>query len=259
MIVEDQVYIGEDLRDRLKRFDVLGPFTNGMDALKAPRPDLAILDIDLSDDMTGMDVAEQLNKEQEVPVIFLTKVQDDQNVYDRISAFNFPVYYISKPVSTNELLVNVKNALGHIPVDDSENQIESDVEDGQTDELGDLTLFRGKMLLRNGNVQHSIDIEKDIIYATADGVTTLLYTTVQKPPIVISTHLKDFLTRIREHTDVIVRTSRSNAINIQRLKSIVDSRRNLSKNKSLILDGTDQKITLSVRFRHNVMNRFDSL
>ena len=72
--------------------------------------DLIILDIDMPE-MSGFDMYEnikQKGKTKNVPVIFLTGVEDDE-IIDKVKALNED--YILKPISTEALLTHVKEQL----------------------------------------------------------------------------------------------------------------------------------------------------
>ena len=78
LLVEDDWIIAKEISYTLQDlgFDVIGSFDTGEEALKgvkALQPDIVLLDIDLSSEHTGIDVARRLKAESSVPFVFLTE------------------------------------------------------------------------------------------------------------------------------------------------------------------------------------------
>lgn len=77
LVVEDEILIALELESLLQDLghDVVGIAASSADALSLGRdlkPDLAFVDIHLSDGPTGVDVARHLSSEHEVTVLFMT-------------------------------------------------------------------------------------------------------------------------------------------------------------------------------------------
>lgn len=82
LIVEDEVIIADNIRDTLKNLDynVFEPainFTEAIETIKSEKPDIAILDVQLSDKKTGIDLAKVISEQYNFPFIFLTSNSDD--------------------------------------------------------------------------------------------------------------------------------------------------------------------------------------
>lgn len=250
MILEDKRFLAEDLVDRLSDYEIMGPYPSGEEALEAAEnelPTVGVFDIELKGQLNGIDVAERINKAKVIPIIYLTKIQDDQSIYDRISAAEFPVFFVSKPVSNTELKINLSNAfkaLGNILEDET---LEED--DSPIDVLSD------RVLLRSNTGVQSVDI-KDLIFLEADRDTTKVFAATQSHPIVVSTHLKDFLEKLSAMSNDMLRVNRSNAVNIRKILEIKDDLRNISTKKTLILKDTEETVGLSPIYRKELMARF---
>lgn len=113
-IVEDERIIAEDLKRMLERlgYQVVGLAANGEDAIKkieATKPDLVLMDIRIQGDMDGVDVAEHVVAEFELPVIYLTAYADEITV-DRAKG-TLPSAYILKPFEERSLKTTVDLAL----------------------------------------------------------------------------------------------------------------------------------------------------
>lgn len=113
-ILEDDPFIAEDIRDCLSNADyqVAGlahSLEKAEEVLKTIQPDIALLDINLGDNLDGLKVAEKINKEYGFPFIFLssysTKSVIEQAKYTR------PMGYIVKPFDEADLFTSIEIAL----------------------------------------------------------------------------------------------------------------------------------------------------
>ncbi len=249
MILEDKRYLADDLADRLSDYDLMGPFPTGEEALEAIEdglPDIGVFDIELKGELNGIDVAERINKRARIPIIYLTKIQDDQSIYTRITSAEFPVFFVSKPVSNTELKINLINAFSALRESSS---------DGTERQEVPMDVLNDRVLLRNTDGVYSVHVE-DFIFVEADGDTTRVFCVTHKYPIVVSTHLKDFLEKIERLSKNILRVNRSNAVNIRKIVQIKDEPKSITAKKTLILEGTEEKLTLSLKYKKDVLARF---
>lgn len=250
MILEDKRYLAEDLVDRLSEYTIIGPFATGEEALIAAEehlPTVGIFDIELKGVLSGIDVAEKLNENATVPIIYLTKIQDDQAIYDRIAAANFPVFFVSKPVSNNELKINLNNAFKAL----SEQQVE------KVDSVGKpvVDVLHDRVLLRHNTGVHSVGMD-DLIYVESDGDTTRVFCRGEEYPIVVGTHLKDFLDQLAALSNNVLRVNRFNAVNILKIVRIKDDLKSLSSRKILYLKDTEETLVLSQKYKRELLARF---
>lgn len=114
LLVEDDWIIAKEISYNLQDlgFEIAGHFDNAEEAyrqVKTLLPDLVILDIDLSGEMTGIELAAQLKKEGNTPFIFLTALADSQTVEKAKLAE--PYAYLVKPVSTETLYSTIEITL----------------------------------------------------------------------------------------------------------------------------------------------------
>lgn len=250
LIVEDQSIMSADLIDRISSFFDFEVFTaRDFTEAQGVDPDIAICDIQLQGDKDGVQVSKWLNGNKCVPVIFITKIQDDSRVYEEIAKLKFPTFYLAKPVTNNALRLSMQNALKELNSYDGDHQ----------KQIEGFSVIEKKVLLKNGTGQYVIDVEKDIIYLEANRETTKVYITTYHHPLIVAMHLKEFLLKLTELSDKVVRSSRSCAINLLKVQQIKDSKRNLSKNKYLQLEGVDGLIPLGAKYRADFMVRFKSL
>lgn len=104
VIVEDEFFAANHLRDLLVELgqDVVGMFDSGEEFLQNTQLefDAAILDIFLSEKLTGLDIAEELKRKKK-PFVFLTANQDKETLTQ--AARLKPVAYLSKPFKENDV------------------------------------------------------------------------------------------------------------------------------------------------------------
>jgi len=106
LIVEDEVLIAHQLKKRLLKlgYTVTDIVTNSEDALSSLRKNpahLVLMDIVIKGDVDGIDVADMVQQEFNIPVIFLTAYSDDDTL-DR-AELTKAYGYLVKPVQDQEL------------------------------------------------------------------------------------------------------------------------------------------------------------
>ena len=106
LIVEDEVIVAMELANRLGRlgYEVIGITERGEEAVvlaRERRPDLVLMDIRLAGPMDGIEVAEQIRRDCDIPVIYLT-AHSDGDTLER-AKHSAPSGYLRKPFDEREL------------------------------------------------------------------------------------------------------------------------------------------------------------
>ena len=114
LIVEDMGIVAEDLRLRLRKmgYDVVGTAASSEVALEKvmrEMPNLVLMDIRLEGSRDGIETAELIRSEFNIPAIFLTG-NTDQDTLRRAKASE-AYGFITKPFNENELKVMIEIAL----------------------------------------------------------------------------------------------------------------------------------------------------
>lgn len=114
LVVEDEIIIADHICDTLTDlgYEALEPVINYTEAIKtieAEKPDLAILDIQLSGRKTGIDIAEKIRSNYDFPFIFLTSNADPLTVAEAKKVM--PPAYLVKPFTQDELYSSIEIAL----------------------------------------------------------------------------------------------------------------------------------------------------
>jgi DNA-binding LytR/AlgR family response regulator len=114
LIVEDELIIAEDMSNILtgQGYQVTGIAMDAFEAvelLNAQRPDLVLLDINLSGKTDGIMLAEKINQTYGVPFIFTTSYTDGPTV-ERAKKVN-PLNYLVKPFKPEQLFTTIELAM----------------------------------------------------------------------------------------------------------------------------------------------------
>lgn len=108
LVVEDEVITALDIQRRLKSLGYIVPETvsSGEEAIKKVKeenPDLVLMDINLTDEMDGIEAASNIHSFSDIPVIYLTAFSDE-NILER-AKITEPYGYIVKPLKDRELQI----------------------------------------------------------------------------------------------------------------------------------------------------------
>lgn len=111
-IVENEFIIAEDLKSTVERlgYRVVGMGKSAADAMQQltrQQPELVLLDVQLSGQMEGLQVAEVLNK-QDIPFLFVTSYSDAAS--RREMDATRPLGYLTKPFNQEDVQRALKKA-----------------------------------------------------------------------------------------------------------------------------------------------------
>jgi len=114
LIVEDQGVVAKDVENRLvaQGYEVAGWVVSGEEALtevEALAPDLVLMDIYLKGALNGIEAAEKIRRQYDVPVVFVTAYADEETL-SRAKIVG-PFGYLVKPFSERDLHSTIEIAL----------------------------------------------------------------------------------------------------------------------------------------------------
>jgi PAS domain S-box-containing protein len=114
LIVEDERIVAFDIKRQLQNtgYDVIGIASTGEKAVHqavAGRPDLLLMDIKLKGQTDGIAAAAQIQKQIDLPVIFLTAFSDEATL--QRAENTSPYGYLLKPLNERELHATIQTAL----------------------------------------------------------------------------------------------------------------------------------------------------
>jgi PAS domain S-box-containing protein len=114
VIVEDEGLIAVDLQGRLERAGyrvpaVAGTANEALEVIRAKSPDLILMDIRLSGNGDGIQVAEQVRRDFDIPVVYLTAYEDSKTLERASQTHAFG--YIKKPIDSASLQGSIEIAI----------------------------------------------------------------------------------------------------------------------------------------------------
>jgi len=120
LVVEDEFITGSDLQSKLKKMGYNVPMVadtgqKAIDAAAELKPDLALMDITLKGEMTGIEAADVIGRQYGIPVVFLT-AHSDENTVDK-AVKSVPFGYLIKPLDERALKTTVQMALYKSDID----------------------------------------------------------------------------------------------------------------------------------------------
>jgi len=114
MLVDDEAVITTQLEERLTSmgYEVIGSASSGLEAVSMARnlkPDIILMDIVMPGKLNGIDAAETIRTELDIPVIFLTAYAEDKHIKraKNVEAFG----YLVKPCHEREIRASIEVAL----------------------------------------------------------------------------------------------------------------------------------------------------
>jgi len=114
IVAEDESIIAIDIAKTLENlgYNVLGTARTGKDSINLARifkPDLVLMDIILDDKMSGIEAAEIIMNELNIPVVYLTALADDETIQN--AKITEPFGFVIKPFDERTLHSAIEMAL----------------------------------------------------------------------------------------------------------------------------------------------------
>lgn len=231
LIVEDEPLIQEHLSACLESigYEVLNMIDNAQEAIDTLKTqnqdiDIILLDINLNDELDGIDLANIIKQEYGIPFMFVTSYTDDKTI--ERAKHTGPIGYIVKPFTTEDLKSNLEIALFNYKKEIQETITNDFIYVKKDHELKKLSF-------------------SDINYLEANDNYCMVYTETDR--YLLSKTLKKTITKFPPSK--FVRVHRSYVINIDKIDSIGP---NYIKIK-------DKEIPLSEASRKELMQQIETL
>jgi DNA-binding LytR/AlgR family response regulator len=234
MLVEDDWIIAREIAYSLQDlgFEVLGAYESGEEALaqlKQVQPDIVLLDIGLSGELTGLDVGTEL----EIPFIFLTALADAQTINK--AKLSEPYAYLVKPVRTESLYSTIE-----ITLHNAAQRKDSLHTPPLSDNLGP----EGSVFVKSRNRLEKLML-RDILWIEASDIYCQVATASGKH--LLNASLK--LIEERFPPQKFIRVHRSYIVQIDRIDALEED--------DLLIG--DQKIPIGKTYREKLMSRLSFL
>jgi DNA-binding LytR/AlgR family response regulator len=227
LVVEDESIVRKDIERSLTKlgYNVVAQADTGEKAIELAmehRPEIALMDIMLKGDMNGIDAAERIKREIDIPIIFLTAYADEATLSK--AKITEPHGYILKPFKEIDLHTTIEMAL-HKHKKEQEIKVENDL-------LRSLTSFKNtadylfvkhhsKLVKLNTSEIYYVEALKDYVQIITKDVKYTIHAT-----------MKDVEKKLPER--VFQRVHRSFIINMDLLESIVGSNVVMKVNEKLV-------------------------
>jgi len=118
LIVEDEALIAEHLKTILEQLDcasieVVDTKESAISIIDTFKPDIILLDINLSGNMEGIEIAVHINNTSKLPFIFITAYADANTLSKAL--IQHPAAYITKPFKQADVIAAIKLAFLNSP------------------------------------------------------------------------------------------------------------------------------------------------
>lgn len=206
LIVEDELIIANDLQDILEsnNYHVIGiakSYDLAINKLSAKQPDIVLLDIQIDGSKDGIDLANTIRNEYEIPFVFISS-HTDRATLDRAKESK-PNGFLVKPFEDEDVFVAVEMALSNFSKEQNNNQ------DNQDFTINESLFIRQK----NTAVKVAYD---DILYASSDANYCTLYTGDKK--FVMRSTLKELESKLNDKR--FFRCHKSHLVNLNQLSAV---------------------------------------
>ncbi|UXX79534.1 response regulator transcription factor [Reichenbachiella carrageenanivorans] len=124
LVVAVEVIIARSIVSKIEQmgFECVGTAigtAEGLEMIKAEKPDIALLDVDLKGDQNGIELADQLKKELNIPTVFLTTQADQKKVS---AAKTMPYGYVPKSASAQDIFKVIQSAIAQFRTEKTESK-----------------------------------------------------------------------------------------------------------------------------------------
>jgi two-component system, LytTR family, response regulator len=208
LIVEDELIVSMEISDLLEElgYEVLKTVTNYEDAvscLKIEEPDIALLDIQLEGEKDGIDLAQYIKENMNMPFIFLTSLADPRTI-NHAKTLN-PNAYLVKPFNQDDLYTSIELAVYNF------NNTGNEKIEGKSEKL----LIKDAFFVKGTNLFHKVRFS-EIMFVKSEHVYVEIYTVDKKRHLVRSS-MGNFKDSLPEN---FYQIHRSYTINLDYLDSI---------------------------------------
>jgi DNA-binding LytR/AlgR family response regulator len=245
LVTEDESIVRKDIERSLKKlgYNVIGTADTGEKAIALARdlkPDLALMDIMLKGNMTGIEAAEAIRKEVDIPIVFLTAHSDESTL--KSAKMTEPHGYILKPFKEIDIHTTVEMAI-HKHQKESEVKLENELlrKLAMPKENADLIFVKSKSRLIRLRTEDIICVEalKDyVVIHTATDKYTIHATMKDIERKLPNTHFQ--------------RIHRSYIVNVDKIAAIHNS-------SNVVLEGKEGEYPIGGSYRDAISDRINLL
>ncbi len=208
LIVEDEALVAMDMSDMLEKLDytvlqTVDSYEEAVKSLDENKPDLALLDINLEGEKTGIDLATLIRDKYKIPFIYVTSHADKATV--DLTKLTKPNGYIVKPFEAEDLYTSIESAISNFS-----RGADTAIASGNSNKLLSDSLF---VKTDRNFVKLKIS---DILWLQSDG--NYLYLFTDKKKTIVRSTFKDFMQN-NLPADDFIQIHKSYIINIHKIES----------------------------------------
>jgi DNA-binding LytR/AlgR family response regulator len=168
LIVEDEVLIAEDLKEILFEVGYTEVFkarnyAQAIEAFESKNIDMVLLDINLNDSKSGIDLGLQINQNLHIPFIYITSYSDTDTIASVKKTK--PSAFLLKPYNKAHLLASIEIAFFNYST--NINAADKPNEDRINDETENELIINGQFLVKDGYRYIKVPLE-DILWFESD-------------------------------------------------------------------------------------------
>lgn len=245
LVTEDESIVRKDIERSLKKlgYNVVGSADTGEKAIQLAlelKPDLCLMDIMLKGEMTGIEAAERIKKEIDIPIIFLTAYADEKTLSK--AKITEPHGYILKPFKEIDVHTSIEMAI-HKHGKENELKLENDLLKSlaQHKDSADYLFVKsqGKLVKLPTEQVYFVEALKDYVMIHTSGETYTIHST-----------MKDIEKKLPK--SVFLRVHRSYIVNMDKIEAI--------QNNNLIMeDHPDKEIAIGGSYKEALASRINLL
>ena len=233
LIVEDEILVAEDVASDLENdgyviTDIAISSNEALKSIENNCPHIILMDINIKGDKDGIELAEQINQNIPIPIIYVTSNTSTEFV-DR-AILTGPHAFISKPYNYNDLSIAIELALN--------NHNEKAVENSNAD------IKLNSIFVKKGDYHRKVLLE-DVLYIEANGSYCNVY--AEGNSYTFSFNLNHFQKQVS--SPILKRVHRSYIVNLKNVDGF---------DRTTLLIG-DKIIPVSNSYKDLVFNLFNKL
>lgn len=244
LVTEDEIIVRKDIERCLTNlgYNVVATADNGEDAIELAlkhKPDLALMDIMIKGDMNGIAAAEEIKRNIDIPVVFLTAYADENTLNEAKMAE--PHGYILKPFKDVDIQTAIEMAL-HKHSKEQELKLESDFLRSLAEHKADADVIFVKNRSRLVRVKH-----EDLLFVEALKDYVVVHT--RQESYTIHSTMKEVEQKLNPRQ--FVRVHRSFIVNIDAVESI--------KYAMITIEGMEKEIPVGGSYKELLAQRINLL
>ena len=234
LVVEDEMIIAAKISMHLTNlgYEVTGILPRGEEALvsvEENRPDIVLMDIRLKGDINGIDTAIRMQKNADIPVIFLT-ANADEATFNKAKAAK-PYAFISKPYKQVDLQRAIELTISHLAAG------ENNLAPGDNAVSDQPFILSDRIFVRQREKMIKIFVA-DILYIEAERNYCRIFTKTNEYLLCIT--LKTIEEKLNNR--MFLRVHRSYIINLSHIDAVADDHVIINQKAMPVSEGLKEKL-----------------